>query len=73
MDSLDRLAANACRELCGEEGSGLAIGVACFPENGRDARTLMAFAQQSLERAKQSRRAERSPLAELDCSLRAPL
>jgi len=70
MDSLDRLAANACREVCGEEGAGLVIGVACFPENGSDARSLLAFAEQSLGRAKESRRAERNPLAELDYSLR---
>ncbi|HTC37105.1 MAG TPA: HD domain-containing phosphohydrolase [Bryobacteraceae bacterium] len=70
MDSLDHLAASACREVCGEEGAGLVIGVACFPENGSDARSLMAFAEQSLDRAKQSRRAERNPLAELDYSLR---
>jgi diguanylate cyclase (GGDEF)-like protein/putative nucleotidyltransferase with HDIG domain len=70
MDSLDRLAAIACRDLCGEEGSGLAIGVACFPQNGSDARSVMAFSEQSLERAKQSRRAQRSDLAELDYSLR---
>ena len=32
IESLDRLVANACRGLCGEESSGLTVGVACFPE-----------------------------------------
>src|SRR6202034_1682878 len=65
IESLDRVVANACRGLCGEESSGLAIGVACFPENGADAENLLAFAELALARAKESRRAGRSVMLQL--------
>ena len=57
--------ANACRGLCGEENSGLAVGVACFPENGADAESLIAFAEQALARAKEARRASRNVMLQL--------
>jgi diguanylate cyclase (GGDEF)-like protein/putative nucleotidyltransferase with HDIG domain len=72
IESLDRLVANACRSLCGEESSGLTIGVACFPENGADADSLMVFAQQALIRAKEARRASRNVILQLEHSLRRP-
>jgi len=72
IESLDRLVANACRGLCGEETSGLAIGVACFPEDGSDAGSLMAFAEQSMARAKEARRASRSVMLQLEHSIRRP-
>jgi diguanylate cyclase (GGDEF)-like protein/putative nucleotidyltransferase with HDIG domain len=72
LESLDRLVANACRSLCGEESSGLAVGVACFPENGGDAESLIAFAEQALALAKETRRAGRSGVLELEHSLRRP-
>jgi diguanylate cyclase (GGDEF)-like protein len=72
IESLDRLVANACRGLCGAENSGLAVGVACFPENGADAESLIAFADQSLARAKESRRASRSTVLQLEHSIRRP-
>ncbi|HTC87366.1 MAG TPA: HD domain-containing phosphohydrolase [Bryobacteraceae bacterium] len=72
IESLDRLVANACRGLCGEESSGLAVGVACFPENGADADTLMAFAEQALARAKEARRASRNVLLQFEESVRRP-
>ncbi len=72
IESLDRLVANACRSLCGEESSGLAVGVACFPENGADADSLMAFAEQALARAKEARRASRNVMLQLEHSLRRP-
>ena len=72
IESLDRLVANACRSLCGEESSGLAIGVACFPENGADADSLMAFAEQALIRAKEGRHASRNVILQLEHSLRRP-
>ncbi|MBV9770436.1 MAG: diguanylate cyclase, partial [Bryobacterales bacterium] len=61
-EALDRLVRTACRSLCGEESSGLAVGVACFPENGGDADSLIAFAEQSLARDKEVRRASRNVL-----------
>lgn len=70
METLDRLVANACRDLCGEETSGLAVGVACFPENGADAETLMSFAEQALARAKEARRANRNVVLQLEHSVR---
>jgi diguanylate cyclase (GGDEF)-like protein len=72
IESLDRLVSSACRALCGEETSGLAFGVACFPENGADAQTLMAFAEQSLDRAKEARRSSRNVMLQLEHSLRRP-
>ncbi len=72
IESLDRLVANACRGLCGEESSGLAVGVACFPENGADAESLMAFAEQALARAKEARRASRNVVLQLEHSVRRP-
>jgi diguanylate cyclase (GGDEF)-like protein/putative nucleotidyltransferase with HDIG domain len=70
--SLDRLVANACRGLCGEENSGLVAGVACFPENGADAASLLAFAEQALGQAKETRLASRNVMLQLDVSLRQP-
>ncbi|HTB21000.1 MAG TPA: HD domain-containing phosphohydrolase [Bryobacteraceae bacterium] len=72
IESLDHLVAHACRGLCGEESSGLAVGVACFPENGSDAESLMAFAEQALAHAKEVRRASRSIVLQLEHSLRRP-
>jgi diguanylate cyclase (GGDEF)-like protein/putative nucleotidyltransferase with HDIG domain len=72
MESLDRLVANACRGLCGHESSGLATGVACFPENGADADSLIAFAELALTRAKETRRASRSVMLQLEHSIRRP-
>jgi diguanylate cyclase (GGDEF)-like protein/putative nucleotidyltransferase with HDIG domain len=72
IEALDRLVANACRGLCGEESSGLAVGVACFPENGADAESLMAFAAQDLAGAKETRRASRNVMLQLEHSVRRP-
>jgi diguanylate cyclase (GGDEF)-like protein len=70
IETLDRLVRNACRSLCGEETSGMAVGVACFPENGSDAADLMAFAEQALGRTKEERRAGRSVVLQLEHSVR---
>ena len=72
IEALDRLVANACRGLCGEETSGLAVGVACFPENGADAASLMAFAEQALAAAKEARSASRNVMLQLEHSIRRP-
>ncbi|MBV9768538.1 MAG: hypothetical protein JOZ32_03105, partial [Bryobacterales bacterium] len=71
-EALDRLVRTACRSLCGDESSGLAVGVACFPENGGDADSLIAFAEQSLARDKEVRRASRNVLLQLEHSVRGP-
>ena len=72
IEALDRLVAGACRGLCGEESSGLTVGVACFPENGADADNLLAFAELALARAKESRHAGRSVMLQLEQSIRRP-
>jgi diguanylate cyclase (GGDEF)-like protein/putative nucleotidyltransferase with HDIG domain len=72
IEALDRLVAGACRGLCGEESSGLTVGVACFPENGADADNLLAFAELALARAKESRSAGRSVMLQLEQSIRRP-
>jgi len=69
---LHRLVSNACRGLCGEESSGLTVGVACFPENGADADNLLAFAEQALARGKEARRASRNVMLQLEHSIRRP-
>jgi diguanylate cyclase (GGDEF)-like protein/putative nucleotidyltransferase with HDIG domain len=73
IEALDRMVASACRGLCGEESSGLAVGVACFPENGADAPSLIAFAEEALGRAKEARRAGRSVVLQLEHSVRRPV
>ncbi len=73
IESLDQLVANACRGLCGEESSGLAVGVACFPEDGADADSLIAFAEQALAKAKEARRASRNAVLQLEHSIRRPV
>jgi diguanylate cyclase (GGDEF)-like protein/putative nucleotidyltransferase with HDIG domain len=72
LEALDRLVANACRGLCGEESSGLAVGVASFPENGADADSLIAFAEEALARAKEARRSSRNVMLQLEHSVRRP-
>lgn len=72
VDALHRLVANACHNLCGEEGSGLTFGVACYPDNGADAESLMAFAGQALAEAKEARRASRNTVLQLEHSIRRP-
>lgn len=73
IESLDRLVANACRSLCGGEASGLAVGVACFPENGADAESLIAFAEEALAHAKEARRASGNVVLQLAHSVRAEI
>jgi diguanylate cyclase (GGDEF)-like protein/putative nucleotidyltransferase with HDIG domain len=72
IETLDRLVGNACHSLCGEETSGLAIGVACFPQNGSNAESLIAFAEQSLAYEKERRRASRNMVLQLEHSVRRP-
>jgi diguanylate cyclase (GGDEF)-like protein/putative nucleotidyltransferase with HDIG domain len=72
IEALNGLVTNACRSLCGEESSGLTIGVACFPENGADAESLLAFAEQALGKAKEARRAGRSVMLQFEHSVRRP-
>jgi diguanylate cyclase (GGDEF)-like protein len=72
IDALHHLVANACRSLCGEESSGLTFGAACFPDNGADAESLMAFAGQALAEAQEARRLSRNNVLQLEHSVRRP-
>jgi GGDEF domain-containing protein len=48
------------------------VGVACFPENGTDAESLMAFAEQALARAKEARQTSRNTVLQLEEAVRRP-
>lgn len=56
IELLDRKVRQAGCELFGDENIGISVGLACFPENGSDAETLLAHADKEMERAKQNRR-----------------
>ncbi len=59
--------------VCAEKKvRGWQSGVACFPENGADADSLMAFAEQALASAKEARRASRNVVLQLEHSIRRP-
>jgi predicted signal transduction protein with EAL and GGDEF domain len=48
------------------------MGAACFPEDGADAESLLAFAERALVSAKEARRASRSVMLQLEHSIRRP-
>ena len=54
--SLDWKVREAGREMFGDETIGISVGLACFPENGADVDSLLAFAEQDVERAKRARK-----------------
>jgi len=55
IESLDRMVRTASRETTGEECVGLSVGVACVPENGSDAATLLSYAEREVARIKRER------------------
>jgi len=57
MRQLDRMVRVASREICGEEKGGISIGTACFPDDGNEAETLLAHADNDMYRAKRARKA----------------
>ncbi len=56
VDALDWKVRAAGREMFGDESIGISVGLACFPENGADVDSLLAYAEQDMERSKQARR-----------------
>ncbi len=56
IESLDWMVRQAGRELFGDDNIGISVGLACFPENGSDVETLLAFAEHEMERSKLARR-----------------
>ena len=54
--SLDWKVREAGREMFGDETIGISVGQACFPENGADVDSLLAYAEQDMERAKRARK-----------------
>jgi diguanylate cyclase (GGDEF)-like protein/putative nucleotidyltransferase with HDIG domain len=73
LDSLERTVAKAYQELCGEESSGMSVGLACFPENGAEPDSLLACAGQALAHAKQARQASRNTVLQLADSVERPV
>jgi diguanylate cyclase (GGDEF)-like protein/putative nucleotidyltransferase with HDIG domain len=70
VDSLDWKVREAGRELLGDESIGLSVGMACFPENGADVDSLLAYAEQDMERSKQARRSGEGNVLQLARSLK---
>jgi diguanylate cyclase (GGDEF)-like protein/putative nucleotidyltransferase with HDIG domain len=62
----------AGREMFGDENIGIYVGLACFPENGADAETLLSYAEQQMERAKQTRKPSDGSVLQLARSLESP-
>jgi diguanylate cyclase (GGDEF)-like protein/putative nucleotidyltransferase with HDIG domain len=54
--SLDWKVREAGREMFGDETIGISVGLACFPEHGADVDSLVAYAEQDVERAKRARK-----------------
>jgi diguanylate cyclase (GGDEF)-like protein/putative nucleotidyltransferase with HDIG domain len=56
IESLDRKVRQTGRDLFADDNIGISVGLACFPENGTDAETLLAYAEREMDRAKHMRR-----------------
>jgi diguanylate cyclase (GGDEF)-like protein/putative nucleotidyltransferase with HDIG domain len=65
ISQLDRLIRRASEECCGEEMVGMSVGVACFPDHGADAESLLANADDDMYRAKRARKADATNLVKL--------
>jgi diguanylate cyclase (GGDEF)-like protein/putative nucleotidyltransferase with HDIG domain len=57
IDNLDRLIRRACYDLCGDDGVGLSVGIACYPEDGSDPDTLLSHSDREMYHAKRTRKA----------------
>lgn len=56
--SLDWKVREAGREMFGDEAIGISVGLACFPENGADVDSLLAYAEQDMERKRAHKAAD---------------
>jgi diguanylate cyclase (GGDEF)-like protein/putative nucleotidyltransferase with HDIG domain len=70
IESLDWKVRQAGRDLFGDDNIGVSVGLACFPENGTDAETLLAFAEREMERAKHMRRSAEPTVLQLARSIK---
>ena len=57
IESLDRAVRRTARDLCGEDKVGFSVGLACCPEHGADAETLLSYAEEQMYRTKRIRSA----------------
>jgi len=62
MERIDRLIGQAGHEICGESQLGMSVGVACYPEDGSDAATLINRADDDMYRSKSARKSNRGKL-----------
>ncbi len=70
VEALDWKVREAGRELFGDESIGLSVGLACYPENGTDVDSLLAYAEQDMERSKQLRRSAEGSVLQLARSIK---
>jgi len=71
VEALDWKVREAGREMFGDDSIGISVGLACFPENGADVDSLVAYAEQDMERSKRARRnSEGSNVLQLARSLK---
>ena len=70
LESLDQLVRQTSVDMFGDESIGINVGLACFPDQGTDADSLVAFAQQEMERVKQSRETAETDVLQLARSMR---
>jgi diguanylate cyclase (GGDEF)-like protein/putative nucleotidyltransferase with HDIG domain len=70
IESLDGLVRAASREIFGDEEVGISIGVACFPEDGKDVDTLLSNADADMSGIKRARKAADGAVLQLARSLK---
>ena len=70
VTSLDWKVREAGREMFGDETIGIDVGLACFPENGADADSLLAYAEQDMVRSKRLRKSGEGNVLQLARSLK---
>ena len=69
IESLDTLVRAASREIFGDEEAGISIGVACFPEDGKDVDTLLSHADTDMTAVKRVRKTADGTVLQLARSL----
>ena len=70
VESLDWAVREAGRDMFGDEGIGISIGLASFPENGSDGDSLLAYAEEDMQRAKRTRKSGEGSVLQLARSLK---
>ena len=56
IELIDREIRKCSREICGDEMVGISVGVACFPDDGTDAETLLSHAENDMYCTKKARK-----------------